>query len=340
MDAIFGKENFRNELVWKYSTGGYSKSHFGRKHDIILFYTKTDEYEFYPEKVKIPREEGALKRAQNPKGARIDKDDKLKLPEDVLNIQALNPMANERVGYPTQKPEELVQRLIKASCPEDGIVLDPFCGCGTTLIASEKLDRKWIGIDITYLAVDVLKQRIEKDFNEEEDVDFEIKGEPEGMAGAERLAEENKSEFQKWIISKIGGTPNEDMSGDEGIDGFLYFKDGGKDRVAIIQETVSKSVSPGKVRDFKGTMERDNAPMGVFITMKEPTKGMKKEANTAGTYEDSFGNEYPRIQFITVEEIMEGEKPDIPQIKSHVSKRDVKDQWEKGQEEDSQTTLS
>jgi len=125
--------------------------------------------------------------------------------------------------------------------------------------------------------------------------------------------------FEKFIIRKIGGVPNEKL--DEGIDGYLFFKDGGKDQIVVIQETVNKSVSPDKVRDFRGTMNREKSPLGIFITMYEPTRGMTKEANGMGLYKDSFGNEYPKMQFITVRNIIdEGKKPDVPQIKPHGDK--------------------
>ena len=149
MDAVFGVKNFVNEIVWHYQTGGASKKWFSKKHDIILFYGKSDKYAFYPETISVARTEKALKRAQNPKGARISINNTTKLPMDVwTDIQALNPMSNERMGYPTQKPVSLYERMINASSKQDDVILDPFCGCATTLIAAENLKREWIGIDI------------------------------------------------------------------------------------------------------------------------------------------------------------------------------------------------
>ncbi len=148
MDAVFGKKNFQNEIVWHYQTGGVSKKRFARKHDVILFYVKTDKYRFYPDAVRMPRTEKALKRAQNPKGARIAADNTDKLPLDVwTDIPALNPMARERTGSPDQKPLALYERIVKASSNEGGLVLDPFCGCATTIIAANNLNRRWVGID-------------------------------------------------------------------------------------------------------------------------------------------------------------------------------------------------
>ena len=148
MDRIFGVENFRNEIVWHYQTGGVSKKRYSRKHDVLLFYTNTDQYYINFDETKIKRTEKSLKRAKNQKGARYNVEDNTKLPNDVfVDIQALNPMERERTGYPTQKPVALLERIIKISSREGDIVLDPFCGCATTCIASEKLNRKWIGID-------------------------------------------------------------------------------------------------------------------------------------------------------------------------------------------------
>ena len=148
MDRIFGVENFRNEIVWYYQTGGVSKKWYSRKHDVLLFYTNTDQYYINFDETKIKRTEKSLKRAKNQKGARYNVEDNTKLPNDVfVDIQALNPMERERTGYPTQKPVALLERIIKTSSREGDIVLDPFCGCATTCIASENLNRQWIGID-------------------------------------------------------------------------------------------------------------------------------------------------------------------------------------------------
>ena len=163
MDSIFGKQNFINEIIWHYHTGGASKKHLSKKHDVILFYGKSESYNFYPDKVKVPRTEKSIQRAQNPAGARISSTDTKKLATDVWDIPALNPMAKERTGYPTQKPLELLRRIIRASSNEGDLVLDPFCGCATTCIAAEDEGREWIGIDISAKAFDLVKQRMKKE---------------------------------------------------------------------------------------------------------------------------------------------------------------------------------
>ena len=159
LDAMFGQDNFRNEIVWHYQTGGASKSRFAKKHDILLFYSKTRHYRFYSAAVPIARTEKALHRAQNPKGARILRTNTTKLPMDVWSdIPALNPMDKERIGYPTQKPLALMTRIVRASSLEGDVVLDPFCGCGTTLQAAREEGRRWIGIDASECAIATMRE--------------------------------------------------------------------------------------------------------------------------------------------------------------------------------------
>jgi len=160
LDEIFGRENLLNEIIWYYQTGGASRKHYARKHDTIFFYSKTENYKFYPERIKIPRTEKSLKRARNPKGARISLDDTTKLPDDVFLIQALNPMAIERCGYPTQKPEELLEVIIKSSSDEGDIIADFFCGSGTTGVVAEKLGRRWILTDLSKYAIHITRKRL------------------------------------------------------------------------------------------------------------------------------------------------------------------------------------
>jgi len=163
MDKIFGYENFQNELVWHYETGGASKDRFSRKHDIIFWYVKTPAtYKYYWERISIPRTEKAMLRAQNPKGARISAQDTEKNPHDVLIIQQMNPMAKERIGYPTQKPEELLEKIILASSDEGNVVADFFCGGGTTLAVAQRLKRQFIGCDSSRVAISVTLDRLVK----------------------------------------------------------------------------------------------------------------------------------------------------------------------------------
>ena len=182
LDKIFGYDHFVNEIVWCYQTGGASKRRFSRKHDTVFFYSKASKYNFYPEQVKEKRTEKSLKRAQNPKGARICADDTLKYPSDFFEIQALNPMERERIGYPTQKPEKLLERIIKACSNEGDIVADFFCGGGTTAAVAEKLGRKWIACDISRIAVSVTRDRLQEVYSKKAGIESQQKQASYGFA--------------------------------------------------------------------------------------------------------------------------------------------------------------
>ena len=223
LDSIFHPTQFLNEIIWHYQTGGAGKRQYARKHDTILFYSKTRDYKFFPERIRIPRSEKALKRAQNPKGARIKASDTTKLPDDVFEIQALNPMGKERLGYPTQKPLALLERIILASSNPDDTILDPFCGCGTTVHAAQKLKRSWVGIDITHLAISLIEKRLNDAFPE---IDYTVHGTPKDLAGAEALAQLDKYQFQWWALSLIQAQPyrGKQKGSDRGIDGIIYFR--------------------------------------------------------------------------------------------------------------------
>jgi len=274
-DYLFGYKNFLNELVWHYQTGGASKRHYSRKHDIILFYSKTGQYRFYPERIKISRTEKALERARNPKGARISISDTKKLPEDVIAIPALNPMAIERQGYPTQKPEALLESIIEASSNEGDIVLDAFCGCGTTLIGAQKHRRKWVGIDISPTACRVMAKRLSVNFSLIEGKDFWVRDLPKTV---EELRQYPAFEFQNWAINAIGGVPSRIKVRDGGIDGKLYPVEdikkekkegmdlfGEIDRYIPIQVKRTDQVGRPDIDNFETAMKRDGRNKGIFV---------------------------------------------------------------------------
>ena len=227
---------------------------------------------------------------------------------DIPNLQAADA---ERLGYPTQKPETLLERIIQASSDEGNIVLDPFCGCGTALIAAQKLNRTWIGIDITHLAIGVMKWRLDKMFP---GIKYKVIGEPKDLAGARELAKNNKFEFQWWVVSLVGGQPYGDKKkgADTGIDGYLYFMDE-KDKVkkAIIS-VKGGGTSVKDIRDLGHVIDREKADIGIFITLEQPTRPMGTEAVTKGFYHSPLGKDYPRIQILTIEELLKGEVPDVP----------------------------
>jgi site-specific DNA-methyltransferase (adenine-specific) len=315
MDAIFGKENFRNEIIWYYQTGGAGRERYSRKHDTILFYTKGKDWTFNSEAIKIRRSEKSLKRAQNPKGARISADDVYKNPDDVLIIPQMNPMAKERLGYPTQKPEALLERIIQAGSNEGDIILDPFCGCGTTVTTAQKLNRNWIGIDITHLAINIIKLRLKSMFGIEPKKDYKVIGEPEDLTSAIALANQNRYQFQWWATSLIDAKPYGDKKKgkDTGIDGFIFFMDKGRETKKCIVSVKSGNVQPTDIRDLIGVLSRENAEIGVFITLHEPSSGIKTTAVSAGFYRSQLsGKDYPKIQILTIEELLKGIKPKIP----------------------------
>ncbi len=203
MDEIFGYENFRNEVVWNYATGGAGKGEYAKKHDILLFYTKGGNYTFYPERVKELRTEKALKRAQIPKGARINADDIYKLPTDVWNIPALNPMEIERLDFFTQKPEALLKRIILASSNPGDLVADFFCGSGTTLAVAEKLGRRWIGCDLSRYAIHLTRKRL---LEIENSKDLENEGQKyEKKARPFEILNLGKYERQLWQVKTFSG---------------------------------------------------------------------------------------------------------------------------------------
>jgi len=238
------------------------------------------------------------------------------------DVRWLSPKDQERLGYPTQKPEGLLERIIKASSDENDIVLDPFCGCGTTIAVAQKLNRRWIGIDITHLAISLIKHRLADSFGLEEKKDYAVIGEPTTLSGAKELAKQDPYQFQWWALGLLKARPVEQKKGaDKGIDGRLYFFEKPTDNKPkqIIFSVKSGHVNVGQIRDLRGVVEREKAAIGVFVTLNEPTKPMIKEAATAGFYspEGLTGEKYPKIQILTIEEILGGKTFSAPPFLRH-----------------------
>ena len=233
------------------------------------------------------------------------------------DIESLRSWHKERLGYPTQKPEGILERIIGASSNEGDVVLDPFCGCGTAIAAAEKLNRSWIGIDITHLAVALMKNRLKTAFNILPGQDYRVVGEPTDVGGARALAEQDRYQFEFWAMSLLEAFPREQSKkkgADLGIDGVVYFIDGPRRTVnkAVVQVKSGRVSSP-LIRDLVGTVEREKAAMGLFITLEEPTNAMTKEAVSAGFYHsDLWQTDYPKIQIRTVGELLEGRAFEIP----------------------------
>ena len=379
MDNIFCAKNFRNEIVWNYGGRGakaISKS-FGRNHDIILFYSKSNNIswnELYLRRIdsfdgyKFDENVGKYYDT-SPRGDYTDKSiEKLRKDNRIYvtrngNIRikyfreyttkgvikeinmgsvwsdipdTMHISKKERCGYPTQKPEALMERIIKASSNDGDTVLDPFCGCATTLIVSQKLKRKWIGIDVTYHSVKLLEERFEKNHLyanvsanglKHNIRSYGIIGEPESKYAAEELFKSDAHEFATWSILKINGKPNDKKTGDGGIDGFYDFMDGPNRTKAmrgLIQVTGGKkSLTIDKVKAFCTTVSENKAPIGIFITLHEPTDGMKREFLKQGKYISHSGQKYPKIQFVTIAEIIENKILDIPWVKKDFPQRKI-----------------
>ncbi len=393
LDAIFGTENFRNEIIWKrhyaHSDDAQGKVlHMGRIHDVILFYTKAElatrnsvympyDEEYIRSTYNNVDEDGrryALTSITGPGGAskgnpqyevmgvtrywRYTKENMKRLIEDGrvvqtkpgnvprykryldempgtalqdvwFDIKRLSSQAKERLGYPTQKPEALLERIIRASSNEGDVVLDPFCGCGTAIAAAHKLGRKWIGIDITHLSIALQKYRLQDMFELISGRDYEVIGEPTTVDAARELAQDSANEgryqFEWWALSLVGAKPVGGQAGsrrgkkgsDKGIDGVINFfeqDDKGKSKPKkVIVQVKSGAVKSGDIRDLKGTVEREKAAIGVFITLELPTGAMLKEALATGYYESDFWNRtYRKLQILSIRDLLGGDGVDMP----------------------------
>jgi len=231
------------------------------------------------------------------------------------DIDPINAAAAERLGYPTQKPEKLLERIISASSLEDDTVLDPFCGCGTAVAVAQRLNRQWIGIDVTQLAVSLIKHRLQCAFGEQIAETYEVVGEPADLSGARALAAQDPYQFQWWALGLVGARPVEQKRGaDRGIDGRLFFHDDVESRQTrqVVLSVKSGNVEVAHVRDLRGVVERENAAIGVLITLQEPARTMKAEAAGAGFYDSPWGTRHPRLQVFTIEELLKGQRIDLP----------------------------
>jgi len=230
------------------------------------------------------------------------------------DIDHINPVAQERLGYPTQKPLALLERIIAASSKPGDVVLDPFCGCGTAEDAAQRLGRQWIGIDITHLAVNLIKVRMRDAYGA--DAIFDVIGEPTDLAGALQLAGDDPYQFQWWALGLVGARPVEQKKGaDHGIDGRLFFhQQQGGETQQVILSVKAGHVTVSHVRDLRGVLDREKAAIGVLLSMDPPTQPMRGEAASAGFYEGTWGQKYPRMQLLTVGELLDGRQIDMPDV--------------------------
>ncbi len=373
MDAVFGPQNFRNEIVWRRShPKGHAFTRFATSHDVILAYASgrapatwipvyaenmnaDNQYHLVDDKGRRYQLTSLLN--PNPdrpnltysfKGVtkvwrwtkeRMEEADRQGLiivPREGKGIPRLKryfdeqegipvgdfwddiPIAagGERLGYPTQKPEALLERIIKASSNEGDVVLDPFCGCGTAIAVAQRLKRQWIGIDITHLAITLMKHRLKDAFGD--NVSYKVIGEPVSLPDAHTLAEQDPYQFQWWALGLVGARPVEQKKGaDKGIDGRLYFHDDaqGQTKQVIFSVKAGRNISVSMVRDLGHVVSRENAQIGVLISMEEPTKPMVTEAAGAGFYHSpGWNTDYPRLQLLTIADLLSGKKVDMPPI--------------------------
>jgi DNA modification methylase len=378
LDTVLGVKNFRNEIIWKrYSSHNDSAQgtrHFGRIHDVILFYSKTDApiwrqtftpydpayinesykhveeatgrrystspmtgpggaakgnpvfdwqghiraWRYSKETMQRLHDEGRIHYSKTGNARQIRYLDEAKgLPtQDIWSdINSLSGAHAERLGYPTQKPLALLERIIEASSNPGDVVLDPFCGCGTSVVAAQKLNRKWIGIDITHLAVSLIRTRLIDTFGDEITGEIEVIGDPKDPGAARALFEQDPYQFEWWALSLVNAMPaNAKKKGaDRGIDGEIRFHvdTSGKVQRCLVQ-VKGGGVNSSVIRDLKGTMEREKAVMGILITLQPPSRPMRTEALEAGFYTTPTGHDFPVIQILTIEELLSGTEARTP----------------------------
>ena len=335
LDAVFCSQGgeFQNEITWCYSIGGKSKKRFAKKHDVILFYTKSgkDIHTFNHKGASIARKPNShmkvgidedSRQYQEKKDKKTGKVyryylDEGKIAEDYwTDIETLNREEKERLGYPTQKPEALLERIIKASSNENDIVLDAYCGCGTTVAVSQRLDRKWIGIDITYQSISLILRRLQDSFGKGVLETIKLHGIPKDIESARALAnkadDRTRKEFEKWAIltyTDNRGIIKTKKGADQGVDGIAYFQGDKNEPEKIIFQVKSGKVKSGDIRDLIGTMTLENASIAIFITLENPSKDMIKTAKSAGFYQSKYMSQScDKIQLVTVQDIIENQK--------------------------------
>ena len=339
LDAVFcaQKGEFQNEIIWHYRRWTGKAAKFQELHDVIFFYTKSNKYTFNVQ--YTPYTEKSLKRKQN-YHTRIKGDDgyvthideKGVRDNDVWQIQLLNSQSKERLGYPTQKPEELLEKIIQASTNEGDLVLDAYCGCGTTVAVAQKLGRKWIGIDITYQSISVILKRLKEHFNQDVIDKTELNGVPHDMASAIALAhkvdDRVRKEFEKWAVLTYSDNKaiiNEKKGADSGIDGIAFMLVGLEEHKQVLFSVKSGHIGVPMIRDFCHVVDRDKAAMGIFITLEEPTKPMILEAKNMGTYTNPLTHqEYPKIEIVTIKELLNDKRLNLPQAVEVLKEAQIK----------------
>ncbi len=320
LDNVFGLKNFKNEIIWSYNKWAVAGNTFSKNHDVILFYSKEKDESVFNIQYQ-ERAQSTLKRFGNKKivsgfdatGNRepsktVEEDSSGVKMSDVWSIPIIAPSSKERLGYPTQKPVALLERIIQASSNPGDVILDPFCGCGTAVHAAQKLGRQWIGIDITHLSIHLIERRLRDSFPE---IQFETHGIPKDFGSAASLADRDKYEFQYWACSLVGAQPYKGgkKGADGGIDGIRYFNDDDQSDKKIIVSVKGGGVTRTMIADLKNTVDREKASMGLFVTLLEPTAPMRDEAISAGFYTNAYEESFPKIQILTIKDLLSGKTP-------------------------------
>jgi site-specific DNA-methyltransferase (adenine-specific) len=231
------------------------------------------------------------------------------------DVDRIGNTSSERLGYPTQKPLALLERIISVSSNPGDVVLDPFCGCGTAVIAAEKLGRHWIGIDITHLAISLMKGRLDDTFDGR--AQYRVIGEPVSLPDAEALAAQDKYQFQWWALGLVGARPMEEKKGaDQGIDGRIFFiDDASSDVKQVILSVKGGHLKPDDIRALGQVVTREKAHIGVLLTLEAPTQPMRADAASGGMYNSPYDGMHPRLQILTIKELLEGKRIDMPPLR-------------------------
>ncbi|MEN9573372.1 MAG: hypothetical protein RL514_1227 [Verrucomicrobiota bacterium] len=371
LDAVFGKELFRSEVIWKRTGTHSSAKRWGPVHDVILFYSKSEEFtwsqHYIPleeahkarhyrhvdeqgrpythgeltapgvrrgrsgeiwrgfdvtaigrhwmttvEKLDKLHAQGLIYLPDNgtwPRLIRYLEDSKGRVIGDIWSdIPPINMQAAERLGYPTQKPLALLERIISASSNEGDVMLDPFCGCGTAVHAAQKLKRNWIGIDITHLAISLIEKRLKDAFGKR--CDYDVHGTPKDLDAARDLATRDKYQFQWWAVSLVEAQPfqGKKKGADGGIDGLKFFHDVDKAgaRKIVVSVKSGGNLKADDIRSIMAVRDREGAEIALFISLEEPTRGMIADAASAGFYDSATGKKFPRVQLLTIAGLLSG----------------------------------
>jgi DNA modification methylase len=339
LDSVFGPASFRNEIIWHYFNKLQGNIHrLASDHDVIFWYSKSKTFTFNPvmeERVGGPKK--MLKRRWDQENQKLvnakDADGHVqyierthRMADDVWRMPMLQPASREKLGYPTQKPVALLERIVEMASNAGDVVLDPFCGCGTTIDAAQALGRRWVGIDITHLAVGLIKHRLADRYGPDIAKTYLTVGEPTTVDGARELAKQDPFQFQAWALGLVGAriAGSDKKGGDGGFDGRLYFHDApnGPTRQIILSVKAGNLV-PTYVDALFGVVKEQQADIGVLLSFREPTAGMRARAAEAGFYvsgedqrlkENPWGRKYPRVQLLTVRELLDGRGIDYPHL--------------------------